>query len=123
MSDLIRKTEFAWASIAGADAEPVELIEDNGRKGLLTIGCRDPFWLDDKAAGILVYNGTPLQRPSNPETQEQRDLREKTYSAKQAAVKAAYVWHFEHSKHGPDCEAAGCSGKGNEGTHGWRGRR
>lgn len=119
----IRKVDFGWASIAGADPEPVELIETDGRKGLLTIGCEDPFWLDDESVGIVVYDGSPLSRPSNPETREQRDLREEKYRAKQAAVKAAYDWHRENSKHGPDCEAAGCTGKDKEYTHGWRGPR
>lgn len=118
-----RKTKFTWASIAGADPEPVELIEADGRKGLFTIGCQDPFWLDDTAAGIVVYDGNPLSCPSNPETQEQRDLREETYRAKQKAVKAAYEWHREHAKHGPDCELADCTGKDKEYTHGWRGPR
>lgn len=120
MSESNRKANFAWASIAGADAEPVELIEVEGRKGLYTLGCADPFWLDDLSVGILVYGGSPLDRPVNPETQEQRDLREDIYKAKKAAEKAAYEWHREHSKHGPDCAAAGCTFVG---THGWRGPR
>ncbi len=119
----IRKTHFGWASIAGADPEPVELIETDGRKGVLTTGCADPFWLDDEAAGIVVYDGSPLERPKNPETQGQRDLREAKYRSKQAAVKASYEWHRTNAKHGPDCEAADCTGKDKEYTHGWRGPR
>jgi hypothetical protein len=118
-----RKTNFVWVSIAGADAEPAELIETDGRKGILTIGCQDPFWLDDKTAGIIVYDGDSLIRPNNPETQEQRDLRERIYQAKKTAVNRAYEWHRDHAKHGPDCEAAGCSGREKEYTHGWRGPR
>ena len=118
-----RKTDFAWASIAGAGAEPVELIDVDGRKGILTIGCQDPFWLDDESAGIVVFTGSRLERPENPETQEQRDKRQDKYKRKEAAVKAAYKWHRTHAKHGPDCDEAGCTGKENEGTHGWRGPR
>lgn len=122
-STVIRKTEFAWASIAGADAEPVELVEIDGRKGLYTLGCADPFWLDDSATGIVIFGGTALNRPENPETMEQRDLRESIYNAKKTAVKAAYEWHRDNSKHGPDCELAGCTGKDKEFRHGWRGPR
>lgn len=118
-----RKAQFQWASIAGADPEPVELIVIDGRQGLLTIGCQDPFWIDDDSAGIVVFEGTPLDRPRNPETQHQRDVREAKYEAKLAAEKAAYEWHRHHAKHGPDCEAAGCTGKNREYTHGWRGAR
>jgi hypothetical protein len=117
------KTNFAWASIAGADPEPVELIDIDSRKGLYTIGCADPFWLDDDSAGIVVYTGSPLERPKNPETQEQRDLREKKYRAKEVAVTAAYEWHRDNAKHGPDCALAGCTGKDREYRHGWRGPR
>lgn len=102
-----RKTEFAWASIAGADPEPVELIEKDNRKGLYTIGCEDIFWLDDESAGIVVYDGNPLTRPSNPETQEQREAREAKFRAVERAKKAAYAWHSEHAQHGPDCDECG----------------
>lgn len=43
-----RKTEFWWASIAGADPEPVEKTEVDGRPAVYTCGCADPFFLDDK---------------------------------------------------------------------------
>lgn len=42
-----RKTEFRWASIGGADPEPVELVEIDGRQAVYTCGCGDPFYLDD----------------------------------------------------------------------------
>jgi len=83
MERTLRKTAFAWASIAGADPEPVELIEEDGRKGVLTIGCADPFWLDDPAAGVCLWANT-LVRPPNFETQEQRDAREAKYRAERA---------------------------------------
>lgn len=120
-AEVIRKTKFAWASIAGADAEPVELIETDGRQGLLTIGCQDPFWLDDPAAGIVIFSGCELVRPLNPETQEQRDSREAVYLAKKLAVRAAYLWHKDHAAHGPYCLAGDCNGKPYR--HMWRGPR
>lgn len=78
-----RKASFAWASIAGADAEPVEVIELDGRKGILTTGCADPFWLDDETAGVVVYVNT-LDRPESPETEVQRAARQKEYEAYRA---------------------------------------
>ena len=120
MGKEIRKTTFAWASIAGADAEPVELMEVDGRKGLYTLGCADAFWLDDASIGIVVFGGTPLNRPDHPETQEQRDERESTYKAKAAVKKAAYEWHRDNAKHGPHCIEAECE---TPWRHGWRGPR
>jgi hypothetical protein len=97
MSETIRKASFAWASIAGADPEPVELIDEKtfmgrgspSRKGVLTTGCQDPFWLDDEAAGVVLYVNE-LKRPLNPETQEQRDTRDAAYRAQRAA--ARHCW-------------------------------
>lgn len=123
MTPTVRKTVFAWASIAGADAEPVELINVDGREGLYTLGCADPFWLDDVSLGVIVYDGTPLPRPENPETHEQRGAREEKYRAKEIAVKKAYEWHGTYAAHGPHCEQAGCVGKDRAHRHGWRGPR
>jgi len=80
------KDKFKWASIAGADPEPVEVIEVEGRLGIYTIGCEDPFWLDDKSAQIVLYANS-LDRPPNPETQEQRDAKEALYLAERASGK------------------------------------
>lgn len=49
-----RKAEFYWASVAGADPEPVELVIIDGRKAIYTCGCGDPFFLDDKAVKITL---------------------------------------------------------------------
>lgn len=72
------KAEFAWASIAGADPEPVEIIERDGRKGVLTIGCPDPFWLDDKSVRVRL-NWERMERPDNVQTDRQRKLAETRY--------------------------------------------
>lgn len=45
MSD--RKTKFYWASVAGADPEPVEVCTVEGRRACYTLGCADPFFLDE----------------------------------------------------------------------------
>ena len=77
----IRKEKFAWASIAGASAEPVELIEVDGRKAILTCGCPDPFYLDDATVNVVVYDAPAfaLKRPSNPRTQAEQDRLDQEY--------------------------------------------
>ena len=59
-----RKSEFWWASIYGADPEPVEKTERNGRPCVYTIGCADPFYLDD--AGAVVFVEERMTRPPGP---------------------------------------------------------
>jgi hypothetical protein len=67
-----RKTEFWWASIHGADPEPVEKAEHEGRPCVYTLGCADPFYLDEPGiefvswfdSGIdLIHHPTPMKRP------------------------------------------------------------
>ena len=78
----VRKAEFVWASIAGADAEPVEIIEESGRKGILTTGCADPFWLDDETAGVVIYANW-LARPDRLTTLEEQAKADALYKARQ----------------------------------------
>lgn len=47
-----KKSIFVWASIAGADPEPVELTEVDGRRAIYTCGCGDPFFLDDPGSPV-----------------------------------------------------------------------
>lgn len=81
-----RKTEFWWASIAGADPEPVEKTEHEGRPCVYTCGCADPFYLGDpdnpvRLAGVRSVPGTndlrldfkaeePMVRPTLPDRTE-----------------------------------------------------
>ena len=73
-----RETEFRWASIAGADVEIVELIEQDGRRGILTIGCPDPFWLGEQGPGVVLFANW-IRRPEHFETEEARAIREAEY--------------------------------------------
>jgi hypothetical protein len=68
-----KRMKFAWASIAGADLEPVEIVRDESGDviGILTCGCPDPFLLTDQAAVVVIYE--ELDRPDNPQTLEQRE--------------------------------------------------
>lgn len=92
-----RKAEFWWASVAGAEPEPVEVIEENGRRGILTIGCPDPFWLDD-ATVVVRLNSAPMTRLPGVYTTEEEA----------AAARAAYLRG---------------SGHGSPKSHAWRGPR
>lgn len=58
-----RKAKFCWASIAGADPEPVELVRIDGRPAIYTCGCADPFYLDDRAVPVRL--GRSEQRSQN----------------------------------------------------------
>ena len=71
----------SYPSIAGADAEPVEIIEESGRRGVLTTGCADTFWLDDKTAGVVIYANW-LRRPDNFQTLEERAEADALYKAR-----------------------------------------
>lgn len=50
----LRKAKFCWASIAGADPEPVELTRIDGRPAIYTCGCADPFYLDDTSVPVRL---------------------------------------------------------------------
>lgn len=77
-----RVSPFAWASIAGANPEPVEISETSGRPCLYTIGCEDAFFLDDPT--VLLYVDE-LDRPENLMTKEQVEEEERKWrSAKRS---------------------------------------
>lgn len=76
------QSPFAWASIAGANPEPVEISEVEGRPCLYTIGCEDAFFLDDPT--VLLYVDE-LDRPDNLMTQDQVEEEERKWrSAKRS---------------------------------------
>ena len=82
------KSQFYWASIAGADPEPVEVSKLDGRRVAYTCGCADPFFLDEKDCPVrlgterlspsgtsrllLDFKGapTPMERPEIPDKGE-----------------------------------------------------
>lgn len=68
-----RKAEFVWVQVAGAKPEPGEIVEIDGRKAVLTIGCADPFFLDDPAKLVEIHYAT-MYRPTDVTTMtEQRE--------------------------------------------------
>lgn len=71
-----KAAQFHWAQIAGANPEPVEVIDVDGRAGVLTIGCSDPFWLDE---GQVRVHRSNIPRPSSVYTKEEQAEAEKNY--------------------------------------------
>lgn len=69
------KAAFWWASIHGADPEPVEKTVRDGRPCVLTIGCADPFFLDEEPCRVLLIDPRaneytkpqPIDRPMHPD--------------------------------------------------------
>lgn len=59
------KSQFYWASIAGADSEPVEVTKVDGRRVAYTCGCADPFYLDDpdNPVQLLLEEGDDKPEP------------------------------------------------------------
>lgn len=58
-----RKTEFWWASIGGAQPEPVEKCTVNDRPAVYTLGCGDPFFLDESDCSVKL--GTSVFVPGD----------------------------------------------------------
>ena len=102
-----RKTEFWWASIHGADPEPVEKTEHEGRACVYTLGCSDPFYLDEP--GISFIEDEKMDRPENPITADENDERmhkaamhgHRTYLAVNGERRAVLGWVSGHGWRGP----------------------
>jgi hypothetical protein len=96
-----RKTEFWWASIHGADPEPVEKAEHEGRPCVYTLGCADPFYLDEP--GVFFIDDERMIRPWHPDKEE-------AARAAKLANRRSYVWQGKRIRLPPP-------------AHGWRGPR
>lgn len=101
-----RKAEFWWASIAGADCEPVEVTTLGGERVAYTCGCSDPFYLDrpDCLVTLIPDNwewegsekkALPMERPLTP---KQEAAEERKYERQIRADRAAGI---RHSWRGP----------------------
>jgi hypothetical protein len=98
-----RKAEFWWASIHGADPEPVEKTEHDGRPCVFTIGCADAFYLDENPCPVLFVDHEAMPRPEHP------DKKEAERAAKYAG-RRSYMWQGKRVRLPPI-------------QHGWRGPR
>lgn len=77
-----RKTEFWWASIHGADPEPVEKTEHEGRACVYTLGCDDPFYLDEPGIEQIERMTRPLLPDQALAAQASEEARRRAYNAK-----------------------------------------
>lgn len=82
------KSEFWWASIAGANCEPVEVTTLDGRRVAYTCGCNDPFYVDEPTCPCVLvptyeYRGNgvssrgPMVRNLTPKQAEDQLRRER----------------------------------------------
>lgn len=104
----MKKAEFWWASIYGADPEPVEKAEHDGRPCVYTLGCADPFYLD---GGAVEFVGGKIDRPMSPaaaklvadDWQAQRDAARKGIKTYVSLItgKRSPVSTWAHSWRGP----------------------
>lgn len=51
-----RKAEFYWAIVGEANPEPVAVTVKNGKRVAYTIGCPDPFVLDEPDSVIMLLS-------------------------------------------------------------------
>ena len=54
----MNKTEFVWVRVGDGDPEPAALEGKKGERKATTIGCPDPFMIDEKGCPCkLIYDG------------------------------------------------------------------
>jgi hypothetical protein len=75
-------SQFWWASIAGADCEPVEVTTLDGERVAYTCGCGDPFYLDRTDCPCVLVPGDvddpqPMERPLTPKQEAAKFRRER----------------------------------------------
>jgi hypothetical protein len=105
-----RKVEFWWASIHGADPEPVEkTVTDDGRACVYTLGCADPFYLDESPCPVLFIEDEAMLRPKHPD-KEAADLAamavaankgRRTYVSSSGKREPVLGWSRGHGWRGP----------------------
>ena len=100
MEKTARKVEFWWASVAGADCEPVEVATVDGERVAYTCGCDDPFYLDRPECPVVLVPidwdftsggdgvGLPLQRPLTPAEERKAERAER----RQERALRAHSW-------------------------------
>jgi hypothetical protein len=82
------KSEFWWASIAGANCEPVEVTMIDGKRVAYTCGCGDPFYIDEpECLCVLIpvyeYRGNgvdsygPMVRVLTPKQEKRQEAKER----------------------------------------------
>jgi hypothetical protein len=80
------KSEFWWATVAGADCEPVEVVKKDGERLAYTCGCGDPFYLDRPDCPAVLVD--EMNRPMTPKKEKNYYRRQ----ARQAAIAVSHSW-------------------------------
>ena len=81
------KAKFYWARIGDGNFEPVAVTGKKGSRMAYTIGCPDPFAVDDPDPAILLHEADHaferLVAPLTPKQEEAALRRERKYRALQ----------------------------------------
>lgn len=93
-----RKSQFWWATIAGADCEPVEVATLNGERVAYTCGCGDPFYLDRPDCPLVLV---PMDEFNEPDMPMVRPLTPKQEKNAERAARRALTIAASHSWRGP----------------------
>ena len=90
-----RKTKFWWASVAGAECEPVEVTTLDGERVAYTCGCGDPFYLDRPDCPIELvpakYTDGAMERALTPTQVTRAEKRRQRLIAK-AMANGTHSW-------------------------------
>ncbi len=82
------KPKFYWARIGDGNYEPVAVTGKKGARMAYTIGCADPFAVDEPDPAIQLYDDKDWpERPEPPLTPKQQEAalrRERRYQAMRA---------------------------------------
>lgn len=80
-----KKADFQWAVIGDANPEPVSVVTKGGKRLAYTLGCADPFELDDPDANIELLGHSLIPPPKPADVRRQRELRESRLAAEKLA--------------------------------------
>lgn len=79
------RANFYWARIGNGNYEPVAVKGKKGDRMAYTIGCADPFPVDEVDSAIQLYEDADYpdrpEPPLTPKQQEAADRRERRYQA------------------------------------------
>lgn len=82
----MREAEFYWARIGDGNFEPVAVRGKKGARMAYTIGCADPFAVDEANPAIVLlerdddsYDGGPIKAPLTPKQEAAARRRERRY--------------------------------------------
>lgn len=85
---MAEKAKFYWARIGDGNFEPVAVRGKKGSRQAWTIGCADPFAVDEPDSAIKLlekadddFDGGPMSPPLTPKQEAAALARERRYRA------------------------------------------